>query len=87
MIMIREDDSNNRASFASPSSDEGRKRLNVHFPEVIILTADCSHCSENDFRPVIIVIILTAEMTAMKIIHIPIVYVVDFYNSGGLLTT
>ena len=32
----REEDSYNRPSYPSPSSDEGRKRLNVHFPEVII---------------------------------------------------
>ena len=34
----REEDSYNRPSYPSPSSDEGRKRLNVHFPEVIIST-------------------------------------------------
>ena len=36
IMVIREEDSysSNPPSFPSPSSDESRKRLNVHFPEV-----------------------------------------------------
>ena len=71
----REDNSSNslsRPSFPSPGSDEGRKRLNVHFPEVIITIIWPSNILRGDYHKLEIILIKVYDQYLFPVVIINI---------------